>query len=120
MRPALWPRARNCSAETALLAVHVVDGLALYAVDLQLVEPRPFEDPVAVAGRGEAVQHHPGLLDRRLVGVDCREEVRRVEAKQLRGLRRFPVVGVVEPGRHDLGVVEPGLDPEPWGAPAAG
>jgi hypothetical protein len=57
--------------------VHVVDGLAgdepghpvdqLFAVDLQPVEPRPFEDPVPVAGCGEAVQRHPGLLDHRRI-----------------------------------------------------
>src|SRR5262245_478020 len=59
---------------SALLTVHVFDRLARdqpgdpvdqpHAVDLQLVEPRPFEDPVAVAGRGVTVQRDTGPFDR--------------------------------------------------------
>src|SRR5262245_45110257 len=74
------PRGSPPRSAAAIPTVHVLDRLAsdepghpvdqLDAVDLQFVEPRPFEDPVAAAGSGVAVQVHPGLFDRRLVGVD--------------------------------------------------
>jgi hypothetical protein len=50
------------------------------------------------------MQDDPGVLDRRLVG-DHREELGRVQTYGLICLRRFSVVGVVEAGQHDLGVV---------------
>jgi hypothetical protein len=89
------------------------------AVVLHLVEPVGVGDPVVVARRGVAVLDDSCVLDRRLVGVDRREEARRVLTSRLSPLRRFLVVGIVEAGQRDLGVVEAGLDPEPARAPVA-
>jgi hypothetical protein len=46
--------------------------------------------------------------------------VRGVDTDHLTVLRRFSVVGEVEAGKQELGVVQAGLDPEPTSAPVAG
>src|SRR4029450_8845105 len=78
----------------AVVAVDVVEWFSgdqrrdpihtLHPVSLGLVEPWPFEDPVTIAGCGVAVDDHPGVLDRRLVGVEHLEELRRVHTDRLR------------------------------------
>jgi hypothetical protein len=60
----------------ALLAVNILERLSvhelahpvdqLFALDLHVVERRPLEEPVALAGRRVAVHNHPGGLALRL------------------------------------------------------
>src|SRR5262245_49507321 len=82
---------------TALLAMHVVDRLALdkaahpvdqpLPVHLNVVERWIFEKMVAAAGRRVAVQDDPRLLDRRLVGVDHGQGLGRVHPEQCKAFR---------------------------------
>jgi two-component system nitrogen regulation response regulator NtrX len=87
-------------------------------VDLDLVELFPLEDPVVVAGCRVAVQHDPGVLDRRLVGVDHRQEVL-LTGQGLQRCRGVGVVCAVEAGENEFGVMQAGLDPEARRAPVA-
>ena len=75
----------RCTWSTGLPSISLVtQSTSVSPLTSNLVERWPFEDPVAIAGRGVAVQVNPGLPDRRLVGVDHRELVPRVHTGYLR------------------------------------
>ena len=83
------------------------------AVDGLGVELVVIDDDMRRAGSGVVVQCHAGIVDLRSVGVDeAADVVGDVEQLEVRLL--VIVVGVVDAGEDDVGVVSPAHDEQSW------